>query len=982
MGIGIIKRIVLLLLLSGAAFTLFSQNINRFRTDEMELIYFGERYSYIMPHVAATFHNALDFHKDFWGYDHQMHYVFLTDFEDDGHGGALVMPFNTVIIGISPFSYTQGIVPSNERFQWLSNHELTHIVLADKPNNRDAFWRKAMLGKVVRDDRAPVSAVWSYLTTPRWYAPRWYHEGIAIFMETWMAGGVGRTLGFYDEMYWRSIVREELPIYSVVGLETEGTTVDFQVGANSYLYGARFVSYLAIHHGVDKVKAFYNRTDDSHAFYGRQFRNVFGQTVQEAWESWIEWERDFQQANLERINEYPLTPFQPITETPLGSVSKPWYNAKDNKIIAAINHPGIISQIAELDLETGNVRRVARLNSPKLYSVTPLAYDPQENVAYISEQNSKYRSLVRVDIATGNKETLIPFSRTGELVFNTTDRSLWGVRHDNGYATIVRIPEPYEDIEPMYTTEFGRSIFDLAISSDGKLLSATRTGVAGDQSLILFNIEDLEVGRRQFETLLTFEDNTLNEFRFSNDNKYLIGKSYYTGVSNIWQISIEDQSFELLSNVETGLFNPVQLNNDSLFVLKFFRDGMQPGIIPREVITSANAINYKGNLISDKNPEVLDYSLPPASRIDLDARTTDEAPYSILRNKHLANAWPDIAGYKNTIAVGYRMNWRDRIGISNLNLFLGGSPWSHYESKQQLHAQLSWDYWNWSLNASYNNTDFYDLFGPTKRSRAGYNVGISYRKSNNIRTPFTWYYSFGAHHYGDLEVLPQYQNIASPIRSFQAATASIGASKLRRTLGAVEHELGYKWDLSGTTYYANENLYPSITSEQHFGWLVPGVRNTHFWVRNSIGQSFGDRDSALSYFFFGGFRNNYVDWRPASQYRNMLAFPGADIDQIPAHNFVKTMGDLNLRPIRMRNVGTTWLYPTFIKMSIFGTHLLVDPDNSPTRRNVFNAGTQVDLELVLLSYLKTTWSVGYARSFESGQGPGEQWMFSVKLLGN
>ena len=67
---------------------------------------------------------------------------------------------------------------------------------------------------------------------------------------------------------------------------------------------------------------------------------------------------------------------------------------------------------------------------------------------------------------------------------------------------------------------------------------------------------------------------------------------------------------------------------------------------------------------------------------------------------------------------------------------------------------------------------------------------------------------------------------------------------------------------------------------------------------------------------------------------------------------------------------------------MFGTHLLTDPDNDPTRRNVFNAGAQVDIELVLLAYLKTTWSAGYARKFEAGHGPGEQWMFSVKLLGN
>ncbi|HKK10090.1 MAG TPA: hypothetical protein VJ939_04600, partial [Bacteroidales bacterium] len=97
---------------------------------------------------------------------------------------------------------------------------------------------------------------------------------------------------------------------------------------------------------------------------------------------------------------------------------------------------------------------------------------------------------------------------------------------------------------------------------------------------------------------------------------------------------------------------------------------------------------------------------------------------------------------------------------------------------------------------------------------------------------------------------------------------------------------------------------------------------------------------------------------------------------------IKTMGELNLKPVRLRKVGTTWLYPTFIKPALFGTHLLLNPDDETTRRNVFNVGAQIDIELVLFSYLKTTWSAGYARKLENNHGPSEQWMFSLKLLGN
>ena len=103
-----------------------------------------------------------------------------------------------------------------------------------------------MFGKVAPIAEQPLSMLYAYLTGPRWYAPRWYVESIAVFMETWMAGGLGRALGAYDEMVFRTMVRDSSYIFDQVGLEAEGTKVDFQVGAASYLYGTRFISYLAL----------------------------------------------------------------------------------------------------------------------------------------------------------------------------------------------------------------------------------------------------------------------------------------------------------------------------------------------------------------------------------------------------------------------------------------------------------------------------------------------------------------------------------------------------------------------------------------------------------------------------------------------------------------------------------------------------------------------------------------------------------------
>ena len=156
--------------------------------------------------------------------------------------------------------------------------------MTDRPDSRDSRFRSLFGTKVVADNNYPLSTVWSFLTTPRWYAPRWYHEGIACFLETWLSGGVGRALGGYDDMYFRSKIHENSPGSAVVGLESEGSTKDFQLGTNAYLYGTRFVNYLVMRYGCDGVLAFYNRTEGSKAFFASQFRKVFGKSLPNDWD--------------------------------------------------------------------------------------------------------------------------------------------------------------------------------------------------------------------------------------------------------------------------------------------------------------------------------------------------------------------------------------------------------------------------------------------------------------------------------------------------------------------------------------------------------------------------------------------------------------------------------------------------------------------------------------------------------------------------
>ena len=356
-----------------------TQTYYQYKTDEATLVFFDKNLSRYIPHMIRMYQNGKALHQQIWTsdsiYQPEAPLLLLTDWEDDGNGGASPLPRSFIQIGMAPLNMSYYINPSGERYSQLFKHEYTHIVMTDKYNRRDLNWRRFFGTKVDTDKSQPISALWSYLSVPRWYSPRWYHEGIACFMETWLGGGVGRALGGYDEMYFRSIIDGGDKLYSVVGLETEGSTMDFQVGANAYLYGTRFVNYLTKTYGYEKMIQFYNRTADSRNFFGKQFKKVYGQSLRKVWDDWKEDEKKHQEANLAVIRQYPITKTKPLTKEPLGSVSPFVYDPATQKAYAAMNAPGDFAHMTEIDLQTGEQKRLNDIYGIQLYDPAYVALD-------------------------------------------------------------------------------------------------------------------------------------------------------------------------------------------------------------------------------------------------------------------------------------------------------------------------------------------------------------------------------------------------------------------------------------------------------------------------------------------------------------------------------------------------------------------------------------------------------------------------------
>ncbi|MGD8906032.1 MAG: hypothetical protein PVG58_03980, partial [Gammaproteobacteria bacterium] len=630
-----------------------SEGLEYLDTDQLKLLYLDPTETYLVPHAARSFENSMTKQREIYGYEPwDRPTMLMTDFTDYGNAGATPLPRNIVMMDIGPRSLAFETAASAERIWTWMNHELVHLVGTDMANDQDRFYRRIFGGKVMAMSDYPESMVYQYLTTPRLTSPRWYHEGMAVFTQTWMAGGLGRAQGAYDEMVFRAMVRDDAHFYDPLGLVAEGTKVDFQVGVNAYLYGTRFMSYMVLTTSPDHLVRWVARTDGSRRSYGDQFEQVFGRPLEDAWQEWIEWEHQFQEKNLASIRQFPTTNYRSLSDRALGSVSRAHLDERNNRLLAGIRYPGIVAHIAGISMEDGSVQRIEDIKGPMLFRVTATAFDPDSRTLFYTADNSAYRDLMALNVDTGESEMLFADLRVGELVFNRSDRSIWGVRHLNGLQTLVRMPYPYEEWFSVHTFSYGENLYDMDISPDGRLLSASYGNISGDQSLRIMEIETLLEGETRPIKEFNFGSAVPEGFVFSPDGRYLFGSSYYTGVSNIFRYEVATGDIQAVTNAESGFFRPVPLPDGSLIVFHYTGQGFVPAIIDPVPLEDVSAISFLGTRVIQAHPELAEWHAGSPAEVPLDELITGEGTYVPRENISLESVYPVVQGYKDSVGPG------------------------------------------------------------------------------------------------------------------------------------------------------------------------------------------------------------------------------------------------------------------------------------------------------------------------------------------
>ena len=344
-------------------------------TKDLKLIYF-DSLAYLAPHAIRTFTNSLEWQRRMFGWKPSEPTIILLEGPLGLRRCVRSEPRRTTG---SAFD----IAPAVPRIRDLSRQR-AHV-LADEPRDGPYRARRHIVGEggalaplLPRQGAAPAAnpetLFYSYLTTPRFAAPRWYIEGVAVFMETWMGGGVGRAQGGYDEMVFRAMVRDNAHFYDPLGLVSRGTKVDFQIGANAYLYGTRFFTYLAYIYSPEKVVAWIRRDEGSERYYSDQFQHVFGLPLEQGLAGLDRFRARFPaEEPRAEVRKFPITPHRNLGAAAVGSISRMYFDESNGTIYGAFRVPGVIEHVGAINTRDGSVRRLADIKRAMLYRVASLA---------------------------------------------------------------------------------------------------------------------------------------------------------------------------------------------------------------------------------------------------------------------------------------------------------------------------------------------------------------------------------------------------------------------------------------------------------------------------------------------------------------------------------------------------------------------------------------------------------------------------------
>jgi hypothetical protein len=388
--------------------------------------------------------------------------------------------------------------------------------------------------------------VFGRFSVPNAVAPVWGLEGLAVLNETRLTDfGRDRSPDFAMEERMAAIEDR----FCSMDRATTYNYGRFPWGEAPYLYGGMFNEYLAERFGLDRVVAFHR--DNSRLipfFMDLAARDVFHQGLPELYSEWSMSAQARAWDEVRAIRAQPLTRFRKLTSD--GEFwSSPVFASDNNSVYCLRSDGSSFPALVRISLATGE-REVVRqdvINPDLMLSQdgSRLVFSKPDLIDGFYE----FYDLYELDLGTGTLRRVTADLRAREPSVSARDKSWVFVTNSQGRTHIMRLDSLGSLVElsnPRDNAQYACP----SLSPDGRLLLAEVGRPENGSDIFL---TDLQSG---WQFALTSDRARDMQPRWTPDGRYVVFSSDRSGVFNIYAYSIGDRKLYQVTNVLGGAFAP------------------------------------------------------------------------------------------------------------------------------------------------------------------------------------------------------------------------------------------------------------------------------------------------------------------------------------------------------------------------------------------------------------------------------------------
>lgn len=492
----------------------------------------------------------------------------ITDEIDYANGFTTPFPANHIELWVTPFD--DGLFDFSAWLESLITHEYVHLLHLDAVDGppetlRDIFGRHPF-------------------SFPAIFQPNWVVEGIATYVETDVARGVGRGQASYFDMLMRAEVTRGIRSIR----QANQPTVQWPGGTVSYLYGVEFMKFVAEKYGDDKLREWITRYR-AYLIPWRVSNNmnrVFGKPVKTIWDEFSAWLGERYRVQNERIATAGVIEGDRLSEA---GYNTSWTRTLPDGTVYFVRDDGHShARLMRIKPGTRKVETLIEVGSDARIDAHPDAGVVIAQAEFHRNANVRF-DLYRYDPARNDLTRLTHQSRYRFAAWTPDGKNLVATRHEAGQFRLDLLTAEGALVRTLWQGTQGEIVSTLHVSPTAPKVVSTLWTQAEGWQLAEFSLTDGNW------TLLTHDTATPLHPTYTPDGNAIIFSADYDGVFNVNRYDPRDGRVHKLTNVRGGAFYPGVTRDGMLNYLGYLHTGYDVYRVPAIATAPPEATRVTGS---------------------------------------------------------------------------------------------------------------------------------------------------------------------------------------------------------------------------------------------------------------------------------------------------------------------------------------------------------------------------------------------------